>query len=208
MELNNNNLNLKKLDIIYLEYLIKILSKFINKIWVYKKDITISIKIDKKSKKNDFLNLFSCLKNHFFFYFKQLSDLTAIDYLGNISRFSLFYNILNIHRNKRIFIKYDILLENKEFINNISSLSNIYLSSIWLEREVWDMYGIIFFGNNDLRRILTDYGFKGHPLRKDFPLVGFLELTFDVLTKTLKYIPVELSQDYRKFQFINSWENV
>jgi len=208
MELNNNNLNLKKLDIIYLEYLIKILSKFINKIWVYKKDITISIKIDKKSKKNDFLNLFNCLKNHFFFYFKQLSDLTAIDYLGNISRFSLFYNILNIHRNKRIFIKYDILLENKEFINNISSLSNIYLSSIWLEREVWDMYGIIFFGNNDLRRILTDYGFKGHPLRKDFPLVGFLELTFDVLTKTLKYIPVELSQDYRKFQFINSWENV
>lgn len=69
MELNNNNLNLKKLDIIYLEYLIKILSKFINKIWVYKKDITISIKIDKKSKKNDFLNLFNCLKNHFFFLF-------------------------------------------------------------------------------------------------------------------------------------------
>ena len=67
---------------------------------------------------------------------------------------------------------------------------------------------IIFFGNNDLRRILTDYGFKGHPLRKDFPLVGFLELTFDILTKTLKYIPIELSQDYRKFQFINSWENI
>jgi NADH:ubiquinone oxidoreductase subunit C len=206
MELNNNSLKIKKLNIIYIEYFIKILSKFIKKIWIYKEDITISIKSNKNN--NNFIYLFNCLKNHFFFYFKQLSDLTAIDYLNNISRFSLFYNILNINKNKRIFIKYDIFLENKEFINNISSLNDIYSSSIWLEREVWDMYGIIFFGNNDLRRILTDYGFKGHPLRKDFPLVGFLELTFDVLTKTLKYIPVELSQDYRKFQFINSWENV
>jgi NADH:ubiquinone oxidoreductase subunit C len=207
MELKyNNNLKLKKLNIINIEYLIKILSKVINKIWIYKEDITISIKIDKKNK--DFIYIFNCLKNHFFFYYKQLSDLTAIDYLNDISRFSLFYNLLNINKNKRIFIKYDILLENKEFINNIDSLHNVYLSSIWLEREVWDMYGIIFFGNNDLRRILTDYGFKGHPLRKDFPLIGFLEITFDVLTKTLKYIPVELSQDYRKFQFINSWENV
>lgn len=206
MELNINNLKIKKLDIIYIEYFIKILSKFIKKVWIYKKDITISIKLSKNN--NDFIYLFHCLRNHFLFYFKQLSDLTAIDYLNNTSRFSLFYNILNINKNKRIFIKYDILLENKEFINSVFSLNNIYLSSIWLEREVWDMYGIIFFGNNDLRRILTDYGFKGHPLRKDFPLVGFLELTFDVLTKTLKYIPVELSQDYRKFQFINSWENI
>lgn len=206
MELNNNNLIIKKLNIIYIEYFIKILSKFVKKIWIYKEDITVSIKLDKND--SDFINLFYCLKNHFFFYFKQLSDLTAIDYLNNISRFSLFYNILNINRNKRIFIKYDIFLKNKQFINSVFSLNNIYLASIWLEREVWDMYGIIFFGNNDLRRILTDYGFKGHPLRKDFPLVGFLELTFDVLTKTLKYIPVELSQDYRKFQFINSWENI
>lgn len=128
--------------------------------------------------------------------------------MNNISRFSLFYNLLNINKNKRIFIKHDIYLQNKEFIHSIISLHNIYISSIWLEREVWDMYGIIFFGNNDLRRILTDYGFRGHPLRKDFPLVGFLELTFDILTKTLKYIPIELSQDYRKFQFINSWENI
>lgn len=201
-----NNIKIKKLNIIYIEYIIKILSKFINKIWIYKKDITISIKINKKN--NDFLNIFIFLKNHYFFYYKQLADLTAIDYLGNISRFSLFYNLLNINKNNRIFVKYDIFLENKEFINNIYSLNNIYFSSIWLEREVWDMYGIIFFGNNDLRRILTDYGFKGHPLRKDFPLIGFLELTFDVLTKTLKYIPVELSQDYRKFQFVNSWENI
>jgi NADH:ubiquinone oxidoreductase subunit C len=206
MELDNHILRKRKLNIIYIEYLIKILAKIINKVWIYKNDITISIKINKNFK--DFIYLFNCLKNHFFFYYKQLSDLTAIDYLNNTSRFSLFYNLLNINKNKRIFIKYDIFLENKEFINNIDSLHNIYSSSIWLEREVWDMYGIIFFGNNDLRRILTDYGFKGHPLRKDFPLVGFLELTFDVLTKTLKYIPVELSQDYRKFQFISSWENI
>lgn len=208
MELNNNNsLILKKLDIVYIEYFVKILSKFVKKIWVYKEDITISIKLNKDDN-NNFTNLFNCLKNHFFFYFKQLSDLTSIDYLNNDSRFSLFYNILNINKNKRIFIKYDIFLKDKQLINSIFSLTNIYLSSIWLEREVWDMYGIIFLGNNDLRRILTDYGFKGHPLRKDFPLVGFLELNFDILTKTLKYIPVELSQDYRKFQFINSWENV
>jgi NADH:ubiquinone oxidoreductase subunit C len=201
-----NFIKVKKLNIIYIEYIIKLLSKFINKIWIYKKDITISVKIHKKN--NDFLNIFNFLKNHYFFYYKQLADLTAIDYLGNFSRFSLFYNLLNINKNKRILLKYDIFLQNKEFINNIYSLNNIYFSSIWLEREVWDMYGIIFFGNNDLRRILTDYGFKGHPLRKDFPLIGFLELTFDVLTKTLKYIPVELSQDYRKFQFVNSWENI
>lgn len=208
MELDNNNsLILKKLDIIYIEYFIKILSKFVKKIWIYKEDITISIKLNKNDNDN-FINLFNFLKNHFLFYFKQLSDLTSIDYLNNDSRFSLFYNILNINKNKRIFIKYDIFLEDKQLINSIFSLNSIYLSSIWLEREVWDMYGIIFLGNNDLRRILTDYGFKGHPLRKDFPLVGFLELNFDILTKTLKYIPVELSQDYRKFQFINSWENV
>jgi NADH:ubiquinone oxidoreductase subunit C len=206
MELINNNIKIKKLNIIYIEYIIKILSKFINKILVYKKDITISIKIDKKD--SDFINIFVLLKNHFFLYFKQLADLTAIDYLGNVSRFSLFYNLLNVSNNKRFFIKYDIILNSKEFINSVYSLNNIYYSSIWLEREVWDMYGIIFFGNNDLRRILTDYGFKGHPLRKDFPLIGFLELTFDILTKTLKYIPVELSQDYRKFNFVNSWENI
>lgn len=206
MELISNNIKIKKLNLIYIEYIIKILSKFINKIWIYKEDITISIKINKEN--INFLYFFKFIKNHFFFYYKQLTDLTAIDYLNNISRFSLFYNLLNINKNKRIFIKYDICLKNKEFINNIISLHNIYISSVWLEREVWDMYGIIFFGNNDLRRILTDYGFKGHPLRKDFPLVGFLELTFDILTKTLKYIPIELSQDYRKFQFINSWENI
>lgn len=197
---------LKKLNIIYIEYLAKILSKFVKRIWIYKEDITLSI--DLYENNLNFINLFKFIKDHFLFYFKQLSDLTAIDYLNNVSRFSLFYNLLNLNRNKRIFIKYDICLKNKEFINNVLSLSKLYSSSIWLEREVWDMYGIIFFGNNDLRRILTDYGFKGHPLRKDFPLVGFLELSFDILTKTLKYIPVELSQDYRKFQFLNSWENI
>jgi NADH:ubiquinone oxidoreductase subunit C len=202
----NNNIYPNRINILYIEYIIKVLSKFINKIWIYKEDITLSIKYGKDN--NNFLNIFKFFKNHFFFFYKQLVDLTAIDYLSNNHRFSLFYNLLNIHKNKRIFIKYDILFTSDKFINYVSSLGNLYSSSLWLEREVWDMYGIIFFGNSDLRRILTDYGFKGHPLRKDFPLVGFLELTFDVLTKTLRYVPVELSQDYRKFQFINSWDNI
>jgi len=192
-------------DLIFIEYFIKIFPKYIKKIWVYKNDITISLK---NKNDNDFLNIFKCLKNHYHFYFKQLVDITAIDYLSNFSRFSLYYNLLNILKNKRLFIKYDIFLSKTKYINYNISLITLYNSSIWLEREIWDMYGIIFFGNTELRRILTDYGFKGHPLRKDFPLVGFLELNFNILTKTLQYVPIELSQDYRKFYFISAWENI
>jgi NADH:ubiquinone oxidoreductase subunit C len=198
-------MELKK-DFFFIEYLIKMLPKVIKKIWIYKNDLIISLKNQIKNK--EFINIFKILKNHYHFYFKQLADMTVIDFLGKKSRFSLFYNLLNLEKNKRLFIKYDIFYKKNEFIAYNISINQIFLSSIWLEREIWDMYGIIFFYNKDLRRILTDYGFKGHPLRKDFPLVGFLELAFDILTKTLKYVPVELSQDYRKFQFISSWENI
>ncbi len=133
--------------------------------------------------------------------FEMLLDITAVDYPQRSKRFELVYNLLSIKNNLRIRVK--IFLNDNQII---PSVSNLYKSACWYEREVWDMYGISFSGNNDLRRILTDYGFEGHPLRKDFPLTGFVELRYDETKKKVSYSKVKLTQDYRNFDFLSPWE--
>jgi len=134
--------------------------------------------------------------------YKQLIDICGIDYLGkrNNYRFEINYNLLSLKNWSRLHVK---LLVN-EFVA-VPSVINLYRSANWYEREVWDMYGIFFKNHNDLRRILTDYGFEGFPMRKDFPQTGYVELRYDNDYKHLVYEPLELSQDFRSFDFISPW---
>jgi NADH:ubiquinone oxidoreductase subunit C len=132
--------------------------------------------------------------------YKQLIDLTAIDILTQKERFYLFYFLLSHHFNSRLIIKIKISEEEDVF-----STTSIYLSANWLEREVWDLFGIYFSGHTDLRRILTDYGFEGNPLRKDFPMSGYEELYYDEAVQHIIYVPVQLAQEYREFSINNNW---
>ncbi len=133
--------------------------------------------------------------------FDILTDLTAVDYPEREERFEIIYNLLNIYKNQRIIVK--VLLADNE---SIDSIHDIYSASIWYEREVWDMFGIYFNNNPDLRRIGTDYGFEGHPLRKDFPLTGYKEVYYDQEQGKVVYTSVKLPQDYRNFDFQSPWE--
>ena len=133
--------------------------------------------------------------------FKQLIDIAGVDYPENEKRFELVYLLLSHEYNTRIkiLIKFQVN-------QTISSLTKIFPSANWMEREVFDMYGVKFKNHPDLRRILTDYGFKGHPLRKDFPLTGFNEVRYSEEEKKVVYEPVKLEQNYRNFDFESPWE--
>ena len=133
--------------------------------------------------------------------FKQLIDIAGVDYPDNEKRFELVYLFLSIENNTRIKILIKFQIEQA-----INSLTKIFPSANWMEREVFDMYGIKFKNHPDLRRILTDYGFKGHPLRKDFPLTGFNEVRYSEKEKKVIYEPVKLEQNYRNFDFESPWE--
>ena len=133
--------------------------------------------------------------------FRQLIDITAVDYPHKEERFKLVYLLLSLENNLRIVININI---DEKII--VPSLTKIYPASNWMEREVFDMYGIYFKDHPDLRRILTDYGFKGHPLRKDFPLTGHTEVRYDENEKKVISETVKLDQDYRKFDSESPWE--
>ena len=133
--------------------------------------------------------------------FKQLIDITAVDYPEREKRFKIIYLLLSHENNLRIVINLNI----SEKIN-IPSITKIFPSANWMEREVFDMYGISFKDHPDLRRILTDYGFEGYPLRKDFPLTGHTEVRYSEDKKKVVYEPVKLEQEYRKFDFESPWE--
>ena len=133
--------------------------------------------------------------------FKQLIDIAGVDYPENEKRFELVYLFLSIEHNIRIKILIKFQID-----QTINSLTKIFPSANWMEREVFDMYGIRFKNHPDLRRILTDYGFKGHPLRKDFPLTGFNEVRYSEKEKKVIYEPVKLEQNYRNFDFESPWE--
>jgi NADH-quinone oxidoreductase subunit C len=133
--------------------------------------------------------------------FKQLIDITAVDYPQKEKRFKIIYLLLSHENNLRIIINVNI-----DEKTSVPSLTKIYPSSNWMEREVFDMYGISFADHPDLRRILTDYGFKGHPLRKDFPLTGHTEVRYSENLKKVISEPVKLEQEYRKFDFESPWE--
>ena len=133
--------------------------------------------------------------------FEQLVDITASDYPARPDRFEVVYNLLSLRMNLRVRVKV-----NTDENTPVPSVTKQFSSALWLEREVWDMYGIIFDGNDDLRRILTDYGFEGHPFRKDFPLTGYQELRYSEEDKRVVYEPVKLTQEFRTFDFMSPWE--
>ena len=141
------------------------------------------------------------LKNTETLNFSQLTDLTAVDYPDRLQRFELVYQLLSIENNKRVRIICSI--DDGQIVPSVTS---IYKSAEWPEREVWDMYGLFFSDHPDLRRLLTDYGFEGHPLRKDFPLTGYVEVRYDDIEKRVAYQPVQLTQEYRDFDFLSPWE--
>ena len=150
---------------------------------------------------NNLTEVMIFLKTHSSTKFKQLIDITAVDYPERDKRFKMVYLLLSHEKNSRIKIEFDI----KEG-EILSSLTSIFPSANWMEREVFDMYGVEFKDHPDLRRILTDYGFKGHPLRKDFPLTGHNEVRYSEEDKKVIYEPVKLEQNYRNFDYESPWE--
>ena len=149
----------------------------------------------------DLLDVILLLKTNKDTKFKQLIDITAVDYPENKKRFKVVYLLLSHEFNQRILVSY-FINENEK----ISSLVNIFPSANWMEREIFDMYGIKFNDHPDLRRILTDYGFEGFPLRKDFPLTGHNEVRYSEEEKKVIYEPVKLEQNYRNFDYESPWE--
>ena len=151
--------------------------------------------------KEDLIYVILFLKTNKDTKFRQLIDIPAVDYPEQSQRFKLVYLFLSHEFNQRIVVSY--FVNENELIN---SLTSIFPAANWMEREVFDMYGIKFKNHPDLRRILTDYGFKGHPLRKDFPLTGFNEVRYSEKDKKVIYEPVKLEQNYRNFDFESPWE--
>ena len=162
---------------------------------IVNEELTVEINV------NDLNDVVQFLKSNDKCKFRQLIDIAGVDYPEKDKRFQLVYLFLSHENNIRI--KILIKFQPNESIN---SLTKIFPSANWMEREVFDMYGIKFKNHPDLRRILTDYGFKGHPLRKDFPLTGFNEVRYSEKEKKVVYEPVKLEQNYRNFDFESPWE--
>ena len=157
----------------------------------------LEIQINKES----LLDVIIFLKKNNSTKFRQLIDITAVDYIGNENRFKMIYLFLSHEYNLRVNLTFNI--NENEIVN---SLTKIFPSANWMEREVFDMYGIKFNDHPDLRRILTDYGFSGHPLRKDFPITGHSEVRYSEEKKKVIYEPVKLEQNYRNFDYSSPWE--
>ena len=154
-----------------------------------------------ETEETELLEVVQFLKSNEKCKFRQLIDIAGVDYPENEKRFELIYLFLSHEHNLRI-----KLLIKFQINQTIVSLTKIFPSANWMEREVFDMYGVKFKNHPDLRRILTDYGFKGHPLRKDFPLTGFNEVRYSEKDKKVIYEPVKLEQNYRNFDFESPWE--
>jgi len=135
--------------------------------------------------------------------YSQLIDITAVDYPEREERFEVVYNLLSMKRNDRIRVKVTT-----DEDSPVPSVAELFPCATWFEREVWDMFGVFFENCPDLRRILTDYGFEGHPLRKEFPMTGYVEVRYDEELKRVVYEPVKLTQDYRTFDFLSPWEGM
>jgi NADH-quinone oxidoreductase subunit C len=135
--------------------------------------------------------------------FKLLMDVCGADYPEREQRFDVVYNLLSLRHNQRVRVK--VMTDEATPVPSVVSVFN---SANWFERETWDLYGIFFSDHPDLRRILTDYGFQGHPLRKDFPLTGYVEVRYDQEQKRVVYEPVKLTQDFRTFDFLSPWEGM
>ena len=151
--------------------------------------------------KSNLIKVISFLKEDKDFQFKQLIDICGVDYPNRLERFEIVYHLLSLNLNQRIRVKLSV-----KDGDMVPSIVSIFEAANWHEREVWDLYGVIFSDHPDLRRILTDYGFEGHPLRKDFPLSGFTQVKYDDSEKRVINEKVNLVQDFRSFDFESPWE--
>jgi NADH-quinone oxidoreductase subunit C len=133
--------------------------------------------------------------------FWSFIDITAVDWPARAERFEIVYHFLSPVKNTRIRVKIEVAEDTP-----VPSIIGVFIGADWFEREVYDLYGVLFTGHPDMRRILTDYGFEGHPLRKDFPLTGFVEVRWDDEVKRVVYDPVQLAQEFRNFDFLSPWE--
>ncbi|MGE0501934.1 MAG: NADH-quinone oxidoreductase subunit C [Rhizobiaceae bacterium] len=158
-------------------------------------DLTISVPA------GEIVAVLSFLKRDVQCQFVSIIDIAGVDYPAREKRFDVVYHLLSPRQNQRIRVK----VEADEW-TPVESVTSVYPGADWFEREAYDLYGILFSGHPDLRRLLTDYGFEGHPLRKDFPLTGFVEVRYDDEAKRVVYEPVELKQEFRNFDFLSPWE--
>ena len=188
--LNKKNWLIKK----YVLFLKKLLKNLIKEIRIKNNDIEV------KTTPSNLRALLYIFKNHSLFQYKQLIDIACYDFPGKKHRFSVTYILYSLKYNNRLIV----VVKTNEVIP-LPSITSIFSSGDWLEREIWDLYGVFFDAHPDLRRILTDYGFNGHPLRKDFPLTGFIEIYYNDSKKRLRYEPVELAQEYRTFTLQSPW---
>jgi NADH-quinone oxidoreductase subunit C len=150
---------------------------------------------------NQIVRVLSYLRDDPALLFKELIDLCGVDYPEREPRFDVVYHLLSLRHNQRIRVKVQT-----DEATPVPSVVSVFSTAGWFEREAWDMYGILFADHPDLRRLLTDYGFEGHPLRKDFPLTGYVELRYDDEQKRVVYEPVRMRQDFRTFDFLSPWE--
>ncbi|MFB0952618.1 MAG: NADH-quinone oxidoreductase subunit C [Rhodospirillales bacterium] len=159
----------------------------------------LSIEINR----DDVLKVIKFLRDDVNCQFLTLLDVCGVDYPEDDERFEIVYHMLSMTHNNRIRIK----LRTDED-TPVASVTSLFSSANWWEREIWDLFGVAFIDHPDLRRILTDYGFEGHPLRKDFPLTGYVEVRYDDAQKRIVYEPVKLTQEFRSFDFLSPWEGV
>jgi NADH-quinone oxidoreductase subunit C len=155
------------------------------------------------AERDGLLGLMTTLRDDPRFAFEQLMDVCGVDWPQRAERFDVVYNLLSVSLNHRLRV---IVTTDAE--TPVASVHELWPCATWWERECWDLYGVIFSGQPDLRRILTDYGFEGHPLRKDFPLTGYVEVRYDEERKSVVYEPVRLTQDFRDFDFLSPWEAI
>ena len=156
-----------------------------------------------RAKRDGILDVLKFLRDDSACDFKVLIDVCGADYPDKPERFEIVYNLLSLSKNRRIRVKVTTDEEKP-----MPSAAGLFSAAGWFEREVWDMYGVYFSDHPDLRRILTDYGFDGHPLRKDFPLTGYVEMRWDDEEKRIVYEPVKLTQEFRSFDFMSPWEGM
>lgn len=158
-------------------------------------ELTVTVALD------SLLDLMAHLKDDPSTRMTSLVDITAVDHPERADRFDVVYHLLSMYTNGRVRVKAHVA-----DTDMVPSLIGVYPAANWFEREVYDLFGILFSGHPDLRRILTDYGFRGHPLRKDFPTTGYTEVRYDEVQKRVVYEPVKLVQEYRQFDFMSPWE--
>ena len=175
-------------------YIQSCLPKHISRFTVYKDELTLEVE------PASLIPTMTFLQKHTPLQFEQVVDIAGVDYPARAKRFDVVYHLLSVCHNQRIRVK-----TTTDENSPVPSITSLYKGANWFEREAWDMYGIFFTGHPDLRRILTDYGFEGHPMRKDFPLTGYVEVRYDDQKKRVISEPLEMSQSFRMFEYQSPW---